>query len=118
MTQTDLRNALGSVKPSALRGLCPEVPSLSWDDIAGLESVKRELQELVSWPIEHASHMHKYGMRPSSGALLFGPTGCGKTLLARAAASCCGANFIAVSAAELLDKWFGGSEQNVRHSFS
>ena len=60
-----------------------EVPNVSWEDIGGLDNVKRELQELVQYPVEHPEKFLKFGMTPSKGVLFYGPPGCGKTLLAK-----------------------------------
>ncbi|XP_039772711.1 cell division cycle protein 48 homolog isoform X2 [Panicum virgatum] len=62
-------------------------PNVSWDDIGGLENVKRELQETVQYPVEHPDKFEKFGMYPSKGVLFYGPPGCGKTLLAKAIAN-------------------------------
>lgn len=118
VTTDDIAGALVEVEPSALRAVAPEVPRLTWADISGLQDVKQTLRELVEWPLLHGVRMARYGLAPPSGALLYGPPGCGKTLLARAAASSVGANFIAVSGPELLDKWLGGSEARVREVFA
>merc|ERR1712021_149667 len=87
------------------------------DDVGGLENVKKELQELVQYPVEHPEKFLKFGMMPSKGVLFYGPPGCGKTLLAKAIANECQANFISVKGPELLTMWFGESESNVRELF-
>ena len=94
-----------------------EVPNVHWEDVGGLEDVKRELHETVQYPVEHADKYIKFGMSPSKGVLFYGPPGCGKTLLAKAIANECGANFISVKGPELLTQWFGESEANVRELF-
>ncbi|XP_061957360.1 cell division control protein 48 homolog A-like [Populus nigra] len=94
-----------------------EVPNVSWEDIGGLENIKRELQETVQYPVEHPEKFEKFGMSPSKGVLFYGPPGCGKTLLAKAIANECQANFISVKGPELLTMWFGESEANVREIF-
>ena len=76
-------------------------------EVGGLENVKRELQELVQYPVEHPE---KFGIMPSKGVLFYGPPGCGKTLLAKAIANECQANFISIKGPELLT---GESEANV-----
>lgn len=111
------QTALGTSNPSALRETVVEVPDVSWDDIGGLENVKRELQETVQYPVEHPEKFEKFGMSPSKGVLFYGPPGCGKTLLAKAIANECQANFISVKGPELLTMWFGESEANVREIF-
>ncbi|KAK9818285.1 hypothetical protein WJX72_010100 [[Myrmecia] bisecta] len=117
VTNDHFKTALGLSNPSALRETVVEVPNVSWDDIGGLENVKRELQEVVQYPVEHPEKFEKFGMSPSKGVLFYGPPGCGKTLLAKAIASECQANFISVKGPELLTMWFGESEANVREIF-
>lgn len=109
--------AMGIVAPSSLRENQVEVPDVHWDDVGGLEDVKRELHETVQYPVEHADKYVKFGMSPSKGVLFYGPPGCGKTLLAKAIANECGANFISIKGPELLTQWFGESEANVRELF-
>jgi len=82
-----------------------------------LEDTKRNLKELVQYPIEHADKYKKFGLSPSRGCLFYGPPGCGKTLLAKAIANECQSNFISVKGPELLTMWFGESEANVREIF-
>lgn len=103
--------------PSSLRETHVEIPDVTWQDIGGLEDVKRDLQELVRYPVEHADKFEKFGMSPSKGVLFYGPPGCGKTLLAKAIANECQVNFISVKGPELLNMWFGQSEANVRNVF-
>ena len=111
------KTAMGSTNPSALRETMVEVPNVSWDDIGGLENVKRELQEVVQYPVLYPEQFEKFGMQPSKGVLFYGPPGCGKTLLAKAIANECQANFISIKGPELLTMWFGESESNVRDIF-
>ncbi|KAL7451199.1 hypothetical protein ACHAWC_004353, partial [Mediolabrus comicus] len=106
-------HAMGVVHPSSLRESAVEVPDVHWEDVGGLENVKRELHETVQYPVEHADKYIKFGMNPSKGVLFYGPPGCGKTLLAKAIANECGANFISIKGPELLTQWFGESEANV-----
>merc|ERR1719414_1544433 len=117
VTNEDFKFAMAQSNPSALRETVVEVPNVSWNDIGGLESVKNELQELVQYPVEHPEKFLQFGMQPSRGVLFYGPPGCGKTLLAKAIASECAANFISVKGPELLTMWFGESEANVRGVF-
>lgn len=117
VTQENFRWALGKSNPSALRETSVEVPTVTWDDVGGLENVKKELQELVQYPVEHPDKFLKFGMTPSKGVLFYGPPGCGKTLLAKAIANECQANFISIKGPELLTMWFGESEANVRDIF-
>jgi transitional endoplasmic reticulum ATPase len=99
------------------RSIFLQVPDVKWADIGGLEDTKRELQEMVRYPIEHRGLFERFGMQASRGVLFYGPPGCGKTLMAKAIANECGANFISVKGPELLNMWFGGSEANVRELF-
>jgi len=117
VTMDHFRSALDSSNPSALRETVVEVPSVTWEDIGGLEKVKRELRELVQYPIEHRDKYKKFGLNPSTGVLFYGPPGCGKTLLAKAIANECQSNFISIKGPELLTMWFGESEANVRDIF-
>ncbi|KAJ3041884.1 AAA ATPase cdc48, partial [Rhizophlyctis rosea] len=94
-----------------------EIPTTTWDDIGGLEKVKQELQETVQYPVEHPEKFLKFGMNPSKGVLFYGPPGCGKTLLAKAIANECQANFISIKGSELLTMCFSESEANVRDVF-
>merc|ERR1712055_438743 len=117
VTMADFRYAMGKSTPSAIRECVVEVPTVTWQDVGGLENVKRELQELVQYPVEHPEKFLKFGMMPSRGVLFYGPPGCGKTLLAKAIANECQANFISIKGPELLTMWFGESEANVRDVF-
>merc|ERR1712165_486028 len=117
VNQDHFRHALGVSNPSSLRETVVEVPNISWEDIGGLEDVKRDLKELVQYPVEHPEKFEKFGMNPSKGVLFYGPPGCGKTLMAKAVANECQANFISVKGPELLTMWFGESEANVRDVF-
>ncbi|KAG0272153.1 AAA ATPase cdc48 [Linnemannia exigua] len=117
VTMENFRYALGISNPSALRETVVEVPTVTWNDVGGLEKVKQELQETVQYPVEHPEKFLKFGMSPSRGVLFYGPPGCGKTLLAKAIANECQANFISIKGPELLTMWFGESEANVRDVF-
>jgi transitional endoplasmic reticulum ATPase len=117
VTMDNFRFALGTSNPSALRETVVEVPTVTWDDVGGLDKVKLELQETVQYPVEHPEKFLKYGMSPSKGVLFYGPPGTGKTMLAKAIANECNANFISIKGPELLTMWFGESEANVRDVF-
>ena len=117
VTQDNFRAALSKSNPSALRETAVEIPNVTWDDVGGLENVKRELQELVQYPVEHPDMFLKFGMSPSRGVLFYGPPGCGKTLMAKAIANECQANFISIKGPELLSMWFGESSANIRELF-
>nr|XP_046263176.1 transitional endoplasmic reticulum ATPase isoform X2 [Scatophagus argus] len=117
VTMDDFQWALSQSNPSALRETIAEVPQVNWQDIGGLDEVKRELQELVQYPVEYPDKFLKFGMTPSRGVLFYGPPGCGKTLLAKAIANECQANFVSIKGPEMLTMWFGESEANVRDVF-
>ncbi|KAG5490006.1 hypothetical protein JKF63_00125 [Porcisia hertigi] len=117
VTQEHFREAMAKTNPSALRETQVETPNVTWEDVGGLLDVKRELQELVQYPVEFPWKFEKYGMSPPKGVLFYGPPGCGKTLLAKAIATECQANFISIKGPELLTMWFGESEANVRDVF-
>jgi transitional endoplasmic reticulum ATPase len=117
VTMDHFNSAMGQCNPSSLRETVVEVPNIKWDDIGGLEDVKRNLQEMILYPIDHPDKFEKFGMTPSRGVLFYGPPGCGKTLLAKAVASECSANFVSIKGPELLTMWFGESEANVREVF-
>ncbi|CAM9759796.1 unnamed protein product [Pylaiella littoralis] len=124
VTNEHFLKALETSNPSSLRETMVEVPDVTWADIGGLEDVKRELQEMIQYPVEYGPLWHKFGMSPSKGVLFYGPPGCGKTLLAKAVANQCNANFISVKGEkafggpELLSMWFGESEANIRELFN
>ncbi len=117
VTKEDFYNALKEIQPSALREVYIEVPNVKWDQIGGLENIKRELREAVELPLKHPEVFTKIGIRPVKGILLFGAPGTGKTLLAKAVATESEANFIAVRGPEAYSKWVGESERFVREIF-
>jgi transitional endoplasmic reticulum ATPase len=117
ITQKDFVDALKVVRPSALREVLMEVPTVGWEDIGGLENVKQELIEAIEWPLKHEKAFARLGVKPPKGVLLYGPPGTGKTLLAKAVAKESKANFIPVKGPELLSKWVGESEKAVREIF-
>jgi len=117
VTMDDFKNALREVKPSGLREVTIEVPNVRWSDIGGLNEVKRRLQEMVEWPLKYRELFEYSGLQPPRGILLYGPPGCGKTLLAKAVATESNANFIAVRGPEVLSKWVGESERAIREIF-
>ncbi|MDT7888491.1 MAG: CDC48 family AAA ATPase [Desulfurococcales archaeon] len=113
----DFIQAMNMVHPSLLREVFVEVPEVRWSDIGGLEDVKQQLREAVEWPLKYQDVFDKMGIRPPRGILLYGPPGVGKTMLAKAAATESGANFIAVNGPEILSKWVGESERAIREVF-
>ncbi|KAF6246701.1 AAA family ATPase [Nitrosopumilus sp. b3] len=113
----DFLKALIEVTPSGMREVFIENPDVKWDDVGGLEDVKRELQEAVEWPMKYPGLYDKLGHNMPRGILLHGPSGTGKTLLAKAVATQSEANFVSVRGPELLSKWVGESERGIREIF-
>ncbi len=113
----DFEEALKEVQPSAMREVFLEKPNVHWEDIGGLDDVKREIKEAVELPMKNRELFEKFGIRPVKGVMLFGAPGTGKTLLAKAVATESEANFIAVNGPEILSKWVGESEKAIREIF-
>ncbi len=113
----DFLQALREVKPSVLRSVQVESPNVPWESIGGLENTKRSLQESVEGALLYPELYARTGATAPRGILLWGPPGTGKTLLAKAVASQARANFIAVNGPELLSRWVGAAEQEVRELF-
>lgn len=117
VTQDDFLAAMREIQPSALREVFIEVPNVRWNDIGGLERVKQQLKEAVELPLKKPEVFKKMGIRTPKGLLLYGPPGCGKTLLAKAVATESEANFISIRGPEIFSKWVGESEKAVREIF-
>ncbi|EJU00500.1 transitional endoplasmic reticulum ATPase [Dacryopinax primogenitus] len=117
LTNADLLNALPGTRPSAMREVFIETPSVRWSDIGGQQSVKEKLKECVEWPLLYPKTFERLGVTPPKGVLLYGPPGCSKTLTAKALATESGINFLAVKGPELLNKYVGESERAIREIF-
>lgn len=117
ITKDDFDQAFKEIIPSGIREVFIEIPDVHWDDIGGLEDVKTVLRQAVEWPIKSPEAFKRMGVAPRRGVLLYGPPGCGKTLLARAAATESEANFISIKGPEVLSKWVGESEKAIREIF-
>ncbi len=117
ITMNDFQYAIREVTPSAMREVYVEPPEVKWDDIGGLDSVKRELQEAVEWPMRFPDMYKQLKHTAPKGILLHGPSGTGKTMLAKAVATESEANFISVKGPELMSKWVGESERGIREIF-
>ncbi|MFA7707594.1 MAG: CDC48 family AAA ATPase [Candidatus Pacearchaeota archaeon] len=113
----DFDDALKVVRPSAMREVLVETPNVNWSDVGGLDRIKQDLKEAVEWPLKYPESFKRLGIRPPKGILLYGPPGCGKTLLAKAIAKESEANFIQVKGPSLLSMWVGKSEEGVRKIF-
>ncbi|PKA64064.1 Peroxisome biogenesis protein 6 [Apostasia shenzhenica] len=94
----------------------PKVPNIKWEDVGGLEEVKKSILDTVQLPLLHKD-LFSSGLRKRSGVLLYGPPGTGKTLLAKAVATECSLNFLSVKGPELINMYIGESEKNVRDIF-
>ncbi len=113
----DFINAYKEVTPTAMREVYIEVSTVHWDDAGGLDDVKQHLKEAVEWPLKNPEIFKRLGIKPPKGILLYGPPGCGKTLLARAVATESEANFISIKGPEVFSKWVGESEKAIREVF-
>lgn len=117
VNRMDFTSALREIQPSAVREVFVEVPDVQWEQVGGLDDVIQELIEVVEWPLKKPEVFDRIGITVPKGVLVFGPPGCGKTLLAKAIATESEANFISVKGPELLSKWVGESEKAVREVF-
>lgn len=113
----DFQEAFKEIIPTAMREFYVELPSVGWNQIGGLNDLKKKLQDNVILSIKHPEWFKKAGVKPARGVLLYGPSGCGKTLLARSIATESGANFITIRGPEVLSKWVGESEKAIREIF-
>jgi transitional endoplasmic reticulum ATPase len=102
---------------SASQWMVKEKPSLRFDDVAGLEDVKQDIRLKMIYPFAHADLAAKFGIKAGGGVLLYGPPGTGKTMLAKATAGEIDAAFFRISAADVLSKWVGEAEQNIKKLF-
>ena len=117
VTMKDFLDAFKEITPTALREVEIEIPNVRWEDVGGLEEIKQRLVEAVEWPLKYPEKFEKFGIKPPRGILLYGPPGCGKTLLAKAIATESEANFISVKGPEIFNKWVGESEKAIREIF-
>lgn len=113
----DFYDAMHEVIPTAMRELYVERSKVMWQEIGGLEEIKGMLIDNLATAMKEPGKFSKMGIRPPKGALIYGPPGCGKTLLARALATETGANMILVRGPEILSKWIGESEKTIREIF-
>ena len=113
----DFYDAMHEVVPTAMREFYVERPKVWWQDVGGLESTKQALRDNLIVAMKEPQKFLDMGIKPPKGALLYGPPGCGKTLLARALATESGANMILVRGPEILSKWVGESEKAIREIF-
>jgi transitional endoplasmic reticulum ATPase len=113
----DFYDAIHEVVPTAMREFYVERPKVFWKNVGGLDEVKKSLQENIIVALKEPQKFYNMGIKPPRGILLYGPPGCGKTLLARAVATESGSNMILVRGPEILSKWVGESEKAIREIF-
>ncbi|WVR00352.1 hypothetical protein IAU59_007495 [Kwoniella sp. CBS 9459] len=117
LTSTDLNQAISEARSAYSDSIgAPKIPNVSWDDVGGLKSVKKDILDTIQLPLEKPE-LFGEGLKKRSGILLYGPPGTGKTLLAKAVATSCSLNFLSVKGPELLNMYIGESEANVRRLF-
>jgi transitional endoplasmic reticulum ATPase len=107
----------GESSSSASDWIVKEKPNIRFADVAGLDDVKEDIRLKMLYPFEHPELAEKFGINPGGGILLYGPPGTGKTMLAKATAGEMDATFFRVSPADLLSKWVGEAEQNIKKLF-
>ncbi|KAL4586753.1 hypothetical protein LXL04_011397 [Taraxacum kok-saghyz] len=117
LSMDDWITARTIVGPSITRGVTVEIPKVSWDDIGGLNDLKKKLKQAVEWPLKHSDAFTRLGVSPMRGILLHGPPGCSKTTLAKAAAHAAQASFFSLSGAELFSMYVGEGEALLRNTF-
>lgn len=117
VTDEHFSKAIGMIEPSAMREIMIDIPEVKEEDIGGLNIIRQELKEAIEWPIKYPHLFEKAGIRTITGVLLFGPPGCGKTLLAKWIASETEINFLSVRGPELFDKFVGETERAIRDRF-
>mgnify|MGYP001181190514 FL=1 len=113
----DFYDAMREVVPTAMREFYVERSKVYWDDVGGLDDAKKILEENLTVAMNYPEKFSKMGIKPPKGALLYGPPGCGKTMLARALATESSGNMILVRGPEILSKWIGESEKAIREIF-
>uniref|UniRef100_A0A2P2IVI7 Cell division control protein 48 homolog C-like n=1 Tax=Rhizophora mucronata TaxID=61149 RepID=A0A2P2IVI7_RHIMU len=118
ITMVDFEEAAKLVQPSSKREGFSAVPNVRWEDVGGLDNIRKELDIHIVGCIMHPEYYEKFGLKLETGILLYGPPGCGKTLIAKAVAREAGANFIYIKGPEILDKYVGESELAVRTLFN
>ncbi|GAA5806195.1 hypothetical protein HPULCUR_011726 [Helicostylum pulchrum] len=117
VTMSDFKSAFATVGPSMQRGFQVQVEKMKWDDVGGLEDVKKRLKQAVEWPLLYKDSFKKLGLKPPRGILLYGPPGCSKTTLVKVIASSANVAFLSINGAQLYSPFVGDSEKIVRTTF-
>jgi transitional endoplasmic reticulum ATPase len=117
VTETDFKEAMKGIQPSAMREVFVEVPDVHWDQVGGLGDTKERLRETIQWPLDYPEVFEQMDLEAAKGVLLYGPPGTGKTLMAKAVANEAQSNFISIKGPELLNKYVGESEKGIREVF-
>jgi len=107
----------GSSEDGAKEVIPIERPTTNFNDVGGLDGVKEEIRKAIVYPFQHPELYEMYGKKAGEGILLYGPPGCGKTFIVRAAAGEIGIAFLTMAVSDVMSKWLGESEQNVRAAF-
>ena len=117
VSMRDFMEAYREIVPTMMREVHIEVPRVHWEDIGGLDEIKAMLREIIQMVTKKSNKAKRLGIEPPSGILLYGPPGCGKTLLVKAMAAESEANFISIKGPEIYSKWVGESEKAIREIF-
>lgn len=118
ITMAQFKTAVSRVQPASKREGFSTIPDTTWANVGALEDVRKKLEMSIIGPIKDPELFTRVGIKPAAGILLWGPPGCGKTLVAKAVANESKANFISIKGPELLNKYVGESERAVRQLFS
>jgi transitional endoplasmic reticulum ATPase len=114
---SDFMMAYRDIVPTAMREFYVEMPNIKWEDVGGLDEIKEVLSDNISFAVKKPHEFKKMGIEPPRGVLLYGPPGCGKTMIAKALATESRASIIVVRGPEVLSKWVGESEKGIREIF-
>ncbi|KAK7345129.1 hypothetical protein VNO77_15592 [Canavalia gladiata] len=117
ITMSDIEEAIKMVQPSTRREGFSSIPHVKWEELGGMDLIRQEFEDHIVGRIQDPEDYEGFGLNLETGFLLYGPPGCGKTTIAKAVANAAGANFIHVKGPELLNKYVGESERDVRMLF-
>ncbi|XP_045156420.2 ribosome biogenesis protein SPATA5L1-like [Mercenaria mercenaria] len=119
VSQCHFQAAVKKMRPSLQKGAegVVDLRPVHWSDIGGLDTVKEQIKQAVEWPLQHPEAFERMGLKPPRGVLLYGPPGCCKTTLVRAAATSCHSTFLSISGAQLYSPFVGDSEKLITEIF-